>query len=286
MADEDWLPPPGLDMTQPSPARVYDYGLGGKDNFAVDREAAVAILSRFPEGVDVARENRLFLYRVVRYLARDAGIRQFVDLGSGLPTQDNVHQVAQRFHPDAHVVYVDKDPIVLAHGRALLADDATTTVIQADMTEPEAILAHPDTRRLIDFDRPVAALFMSVAHSIPDDEAVCGMFDIVARALPSGSYLAASQIAGTDPETVAEHNEVARGVGLAWKTRLVDEFREMLTGTGMEPVEPGLVDVSDWRPDPDQPPLNPVPAPLRPYLGVGEVRGKRLSEFGGVLYKA
>jgi hypothetical protein len=267
----------------PTPARMYDYVLGGKDNYAVDREAVVALGTKFREGVDITRENRLFLYRVVRFLARDAGIRQFLDMGSGLPSQQNVHQVAEKFQPDARVVYVDNDPIVLAHGRALLADGGQTIVIQADMTEPQDILARPDVRRAIDFDRPAAALFLSVAHSIPDDEQVRTMLSTVEKALSPGSFLAVSQFVGVDQDAVDIHNEAAAKVGLVWKTRTVEEFLD-LWGDGLEPVPPGLVDVGDWWPDPDQPPLNPVHEPLLPFVGEG-AKNRRLKEFGGVLRK-
>ncbi|GAA3763946.1 SAM-dependent methyltransferase [Salinactinospora qingdaonensis] len=263
---------------------MYDYCLGGKDNFAVDREAVLAVNKNFPEGVDVARQNRLFLYRVVRFLAQEAGIDQFLDLGSGLPTQHNVHQVAQQFQPGAHVVYVDNDPIVLAHGRALLADNDATTVITADLTEPREILARPDVAQLIDFTRPVAALFLSVPHSIPDDHTLRDTLSTVTRALTPGSFVALSQAAGVDEEAAQENTELATSLGLAWKTRTVAEFTALVAELGLEPVEPGLIDVNDWRPDPDQPPLAPVDAPLRPY--VGAVTGaKRVMELGGVLRK-
>jgi hypothetical protein len=158
---------PDFSTDVPSPARMYDYGLGGKDNFAVDREANLAGLAQFPELLDIARENRLFLYRVVQFLAGEAGIRQFLDMGSGLPSAQNVHQVAQQFQADGRVVYVDNDPVVLTHGRALLAEQGRTTVVMADMTRPHDILAHADVRRLIDFSQPVAVLFLSVLHSVP-----------------------------------------------------------------------------------------------------------------------
>ncbi|MFY1675110.1 SAM-dependent methyltransferase [Plantactinospora sp. WMMB334] len=251
----------------PTPARMYDYCLGGKDNFPVDRAAVLAVHKQFPEGVTEARNNRLFLYRLVRYLARDAGIRQFLDMGSGLPTQANVHQVAQQFQPDARVVYVDNDPIVLAHGRALLADDRTTTVIAADMTEPERILGDPETRKLIDFSRPVAALFLSIGHSIVDDDRLRSMFEKVWGVLPPGSHLAFSQVCGVDRATVDEGNEMTRRLGLTWRNRTVQEVVDLLRGLEpAETVEPGLVKVVDWRPDPDQPTLEHVDEPLRPYL--------------------
>ncbi|GLZ02658.1 hypothetical protein Acsp03_01250 [Actinomadura sp. NBRC 104412] len=280
MADQTWTPT-GIDTSTPTPARMYDYCLGGKDNFAVDREAVLGFVTQFREGLDVTRENRLFLYRVVRYLARDAGIRQFLDMGSGLPTQANVHEVAQQFQPEAHVVYVDNDPIVLAHGRALLSADATT-VIQADMTDPRDVLAHPDVNRLIDFDQPVAALFLSVAHSIPDDEQVRGMFAATVDALAPGSFLAMSQFVGVDRETADAHTRKATEMGLVWKTRTVEDFEPLVPD--LERVPPGLVDVADWRPDPDQPPLSSVDAPLQPFLGASG-DDKQVKEYGGVLRK-
>jgi hypothetical protein len=280
MADRADIPN-GIDTSIPTPARMYDYCLGGKDNFAVDREAVLGFVTQFREGLDVTRENRLFLYRVVRYLARDAGIRQFLDMGSGLPTQANVHEVAQQFQPDAHVVYVDNDPIVLAHGRALLSKGGTK-VIQADMTDPRDVLARPDVRGLIDFDQPVAALFLSVTHSIPDDEQVRAMFSTTADALAPGSYLAMSQFVGVDRETADAHTKKATDMGLVWKTRTVEDFRPLVPD--LEPVPPGLVDVADWRPDPDQPPLHPVDEPLRPFLGAAG-DAKKVKEFGGVLRK-
>ncbi|HEY8479101.1 MAG TPA: SAM-dependent methyltransferase [Spirillospora sp.] len=271
----------GIDTSTPAPARMYDYCLGGKDNFEVDRAAVLGFVTQFNEGLDVTRENRLFLYRVVRYLARDAGIRQFLDMGSGLPTQSNVHEIAQRFQPDAHVVYVDCDPIVLAHARALLSGE-TTAVIQADMTETEDVLAREEVNRLIDFDQPVAALFLSVAHSIPDDDKVRGMFAATVDALPSGGYLAVSQLVGIDDGTAEAHTRKAIEMGLEWKTRTVEGFLPLVPD--LEPVPPGLVDVADWHPDPDQPPLNTVDAPLQPFIGASK-DNKTVKEFGGVLRK-
>jgi hypothetical protein len=249
----------------PSPARMYDYSLGGKDNFASDREAVLAVCAQFPEAVDVPRQNRQFLFRVVRFLARDAGIRQFLDLGSGLPTQANVHEVAQRFQPDAHVVYIDNDPIVLAHGRALLEDPETTTVITADMTEPDKILADPDVRRLIDFSQPVAALMLSVGHFVAEAETLSRTMSTILDAAVPGSYLAFSQIAGENQEVVDESNEIMARRGVRWTNRTRAAVAEF--ARGLDLVEPGLVDVKDWRPDPFQPELVPVPEPLRPYEG-------------------
>lgn len=278
--------PPGIPTNVPTGARCYDYCLGGKDNFAVDRESVLSTLARFPESLDIARENRLFLYRVVRYLARDAGIRQFLDMGSGLPTQNNVHQVAREFQPDARVVYVDVDPIVLAHGRALLVEggdeDAVTTVVTADLTRPQEILAHEEVRGLIDFTEPVAVLYLSVFHAVLDDAVVRGALDPVKETIVSGSYLALSQFATEDEALREESIKHSKAQGLELRWRSPQRIREF--AHGLEPVEPGMVDVSQWRPDPDQPALSPVDPPLRPFLGAA-TGSKRVVEYGGVLRK-
>lgn len=271
-------PPFSADV--PVPARLYDYCLGGKDNFAVDREAVLAVSAQIPEAVDTARANRRFLYRVVRFLARDAGIGQFIDMGSGLPTQDNVHEVARRFEPNARVVYVDHDPIVVTYGRALLVDDNTTTAITADMTEPMAILDDPTVRRLIDFSAPVAVLFLSVAHFIAADATVRRMLGTVIDALGSGSYLAFSQIVGPTREAAERSNDLMKARGVVWKNRTKADVTEFLRG--LEQVEPGLVNVEDWRPDPFQPKLRPVDEALASYVGTSAGH-KGFAEFGGLL---
>lgn len=274
---------PALATNVPSPARMYDYTLGGKDHFAVDRAAVLAGVAAFPDGLDNARANRQFLYRTVRYLAREAGIRQFLDMGSGLPTANNVHQVAQQFQPDATVVYVDNDPMVLTHGRALLATDERTTVIGADMTQPEDILDHPDAQRLLDHSAPVAVLFLSVGHSVDDDGAVTRTLATVRDAVVPGSYLAFTQMASLDSALAAQGRAMARSQGYVFHVRTQDEVRQLLTLPRLEPVEPGLVDVRDWRPDPDQPPLPPVDEPLQQFLGASQTMAYQGGEFGGVL---
>jgi hypothetical protein len=273
---------PVLDTGRPSPARVYDYSIGGKDHFEVDRAVVLAVNAHFPEGVDAARNNRLFLYRAVRFLARDAGIRQFLDLGSGLPTQNNVHQVAQQFQPDATVVYVDNDPTVLAHGRALLATDDRTTVLAADMREIDKILANPDARRLLDLSQPVAVLFLSIGHFVTDDATLQGMLDTVFEAVIPGSYAAFTQMVGVDQQAVDDAHAKLGNIQMDWKNRLPGDVARFLRR--WEPVEPGLVDITDWRSDPDQPPLPEVDEPLRPFLGASK-KNKRMFEFGGVVRK-
>jgi hypothetical protein len=273
---------PGIPTDVPTSARAYGWMLGGKDNYAIDREFILNTLPGFPECVDIARQNRQFLYRAVRYLVEEAGIRQFIDLGCGLPTDNNVHQVAASFALNARVVYVDIDPIVLAHGRALLADDESTVVITADMRDPQAVMDHPDVQRLIDFDQPLAVLFLSVGHHITDaDDPRMVLRTIIDRAA-SGSFLGLSQVVADDPAIGDEMSRHISAAGIPWRTRTPAEFDAFLGG--LEPVEPGMVNLVDWRPDPKQPPLEPVDKPLVPYLGATE-RNANIYEYGGVARK-
>ncbi len=275
-------PPPDVPTDRPTSARVYGLMLGSKDNYEVDREAATAFLQRSPELVDIARQNRLFLYRAVRYLARDAGIDQFLDLGSGLPTEDNVHEVAQQFRPDSRVVYVDNDPIVLVHGRALLADSDATTFATADITTPHQILDAPEVQGMFDLSRPVAVLLFSIPHNIPDDDAARRAVRGCLDALPSGSYLAVSHIVIEDEALRADANRYAHKIQMPGNIRSRAEVDAMVAG--LEPVEPGLCDISAWRPDPDQPPLAEPHPVVAPYLGTAE-NGRSGYEYGGVLRK-
>ncbi|QVQ54904.1 SAM-dependent methyltransferase [Spiractinospora alimapuensis] len=272
--------PPDIPTDRPTPSRAYGWLLGGKDNFQVDRDFVLNGHKKFPECLDIARENRLFLYRAVRYLARDAGITQFLDLGSGYPTENNVHQVAQSFQPDARVVYVDIDPIVLTHGRALLADNPNTTVITADITEPDAIFAHPDVKALIDPAQPLGVLLFSIPHCIPDDATAQRTVRAAIDHTVPGSYLAFSHVSAHDQETADAMTSVITELGMPWRTRTPETIATWVEG--LEPVDPGLVDISTWRPDPGQPPLSEVPDELRQYIGATQ-RNKRIHEFGGVL---
>ncbi|TDC85032.1 SAM-dependent methyltransferase [Micromonospora sp. KC606] len=247
---------PDVDMNVPSVARVYDFMLGGKDNFAADREVAEHALKITPDGPQAAQANRAFLRRVVRFLVAEEGICQFLDLGSGLPTQGNVHEVATRHDPRARVVYVDYDPIVLAHGRALLAHAGTATVIQADVRSPQAILEHPDVRKFLDFDRPIGLLLFAILHHLRDDEDPKAVAATLSEALPSGSYVAISHFRDPGerhPDASRKAQEVERifnqslGTG-RWRT---DE--EILSFVeGLEVVEPGLVPLAEWRPEPGE----------------------------------
>ncbi|WP_345438048.1 SAM-dependent methyltransferase [Actinoallomurus vinaceus] len=239
--------PPGIDVKTPSPARIYDVFLGGKDNYAADRAAAQVAIEAGPDIPRAARDNRAFLARAVRF-AVESGIRQFIDLGTGLPTQGNVHEVAQSLTPDARVVYVDNDPIVLVHARALLPPSNTTTVIQADVREPAAVLDHPKTRSLIDFDEPVAVLMLAVLHFATDDE-VRDTIKAFREAMAPGSLLVVSH------STSEGHGEAGVKAGDAWKNASVaihDRNRKGIEALfdGFDLLEPGVVWVPEWRPDP------------------------------------
>ncbi|MFF5262867.1 SAM-dependent methyltransferase [Actinomadura viridis] len=245
----DPVPPPNFD-SKPSPARMYDYFLGGKDNFEIDREAADKVKEAVGEMMchGIVWENRRFLQRAVRYLAEN-GIDQFIDLGTGLPTVGNVHEVAQRIVPRARVVYVDNDPIVLAHGRALLATNSTTTVITADVRDPDAILGHPDLRALIDFSRPVAILAIALFHFVRDTEDPSAILRAFRDRLRPGSHLALSHLTTDGPAA----SEVAQVVD-AYKgatSPIVFRPRARIEALfdGFDLVEPGLTRPWKWHPE-------------------------------------
>ena len=234
----------GLDLRRSSPARVYDALLGGKDNFAADREAAARLAERAPEVYEAARANRAFLARAVRFCA-EVGIRQFVDLGSGLPTSPNVHEVAREVHPDARVVYVDHDPVVAAHGRALNAADKTA-VVQADLRDPETILRNVGLWALVDFTQPVAVLAVAVLHFLDDRDSVA-VLSRFRQVMAAGSYLVISHGSpGTRKDVDAAADTYRRTTAPIW-VRTPEEIAAYLTG--YELVEPGLVPVQHWRPD-------------------------------------
>ncbi len=239
-----------IDTKTPSAARVYDYMLGGSDNYAVDRMAADMGEQMLPGTKAMARNNRRFLERAVRYLAADCAIRQFIDNGSGLPTQHNVHQIAQGIDPRSRVVYVDSDPVVLRHQKVgALTDNANTAFLLADARNVDEILDHKDTIRLLDFGEPVAALYLSFLHFIPDSDDPWGMVRRMMSRLAPGSYLVISHVVSDDAE-LRQHvtgmaAEMSRGrFGRIRKKQEVRAFFE-----GLEVVEPGLVNLTTWRPD-------------------------------------
>lgn len=248
--------PAGVDPTKPSVARVYDYFLGGKDNFAVDRQVAQLALQVTPDGPEAGRGNRAFLRRVVRHLAGEAGIRQFLDIGSGLPTQGNVHQVAKEVTDGVHVIYADNDPMVLAHGRALLCEADTATVIQADIRNPEELLNAPEVRQFIDFDQPVGLLLLAILHHLPDEDDPGALAAAYRERLAPGSYLAISHFCDPGeraPEASRKAQQVQKlfnetlGTG-RWRT-----YEEVTSYFGdFELLDPGLVPFAEWRPEPGE----------------------------------
>jgi SAM-dependent methyltransferase len=246
MTDRDGPVSADIDTSKPSIARAYDVVLGGKDNFAIDRAVVGEMLKIVPELPEVAAYNRQILSRGVRFLTEEAGIRQFMDLGSGLPTAENTHQVAQRSAPDARVVYVDNDPIVLAHGRALLVENENTTVVTADLREPQSVLDSPEVKRLIDFSQPVGVLLVGILHHLHDSEDPQGVAKAYMDAVPSGSYLFMTSFCASFPEAAALEETYLSVLGTG-RFRTLDELQGFFGG--LEMVEPGLVSLPEWRPE-------------------------------------
>jgi S-adenosyl methyltransferase len=248
--DKDYLHT-AIDTSKAHPARVYDYWLGGKDNFAADREAAELALQAYPQLAQAVQANRKFLARAVQYLTREAGLRQFLDLGTGIPAADNTHQVAQREAAESRIVYVDNDPVVLLHAAALLRSTSSGVCdyIEADLRDPAQILA--GAARTLDFTQPVALMLLAIMQFIPDEEDPAGLVSTLVDALPSGSYLVLSH--PTDDFNPNQHGESIK----RYNERVTDPatLRDY-TGTtrffaGLELLEPGVVGVSQWRPDND-----------------------------------
>jgi SAM-dependent methyltransferase len=233
---------------------MYDYLLGGKDHFEADREAIAGLLKSVPNARTGARENRAFLGRAVRYLV-EAGIGQFLDIGAGLPTASNVHEVAQSVDPESRIVYVDNDPIVMAHARALLTSHPAgrTAYFQADLHDPESILRHPMVRETLDPGQPVALILVAVLHFFPDSDDPAAIVSTLLDALPPGSYLVASQTTAdfNDPSRAADGVQAVQRAGVPFQTRTSREFAD-LAFTGLELVPPGLVPVSEWRPETEE----------------------------------
>ncbi|GIH45662.1 S-adenosyl methyltransferase [Microbispora rosea] len=242
--DPDYLPPE-IDTTKPSIARVYDAFLGGKDNFAVDRAIAMEGMRHFPDRGEGTRNNRAMLFRGVKYMA-EQGVDQFLDIGSGLPTMDNTHSVAQRINPAAKVVYVDNDPIVLAHARAILQTDERTRVITADMREPEVILDHPDVEGFLDFSRPIGLLLVAVVHHLADAEDPNGLVDAYKARLAPGSYMQLTHFCSCAPEMRELEAVLLQMLGTG-RARDMPEIARFFAGLDL--VEPGVVHVPEWRPE-------------------------------------
>jgi len=264
-------PVPGdIDTTRPNVARIYDYLLGGKDNFAVDREAAKLLLEASPDIAGIVRDNRSFIGRVVRYLAGEGGIRQFIDLGGGLPTQTNVHEMAQAVAPETRVVYVDNDPVVWSHGQALLAHGEQVAMVHADLREPAAVLGNPDLLALIDLTRPVALVCAAVLHFVPDSDEPHRIIAEYRDRLAAGSYLAISH--GSTGLT-EDDDQVVDGVTSVYRQASAQLHVRSLAGVqrffdGFEMVDPGLTWINEWRPEPG------VPAAGQPKSLLGGVGRK------------
>jgi len=245
------IPGGGFDPSRPHVARVYDYLLGGKDNFAADRALGDQIIATLPEVQAGVQAQRAVLGRVVRYLVGEAGIRQLLDIGSGLPTADNVHEIAQRVNPATRVVYLDNDPVVLSHARALLADDTATFVVQGDLLKPASIIDNPVIRTQLDWQQPIGLLLCGIVHYVLDDEGPAELVAALVDALPSGSYVFIHHLLDTgDPAAATMQAQMLKGLGRA-------QFRTLAQVRGLfgdlELAEPGLVTVPEWRPDPGTP---------------------------------
>ena len=251
------LVPQGVDASRPSIARVYDCFLGGTDNFAVDREVFARALAIAPESPRGALSHRAFLWRVVHYLAAEVGIRHFLDIGSGLPTKGNVHQAAGDVTTSARVVYVDNDPMVLAHSRALLAGNPAATVITGDIRQPEQILASSPVRDLTESGQPIALTLLGILHHVNDEDDPGGIATRLRLALPPGSYLAISHFHNPGGDRPGDAADIARSEELLAETLGTGRWRtrdEILAYFGdLELVEPGLVPLPDWRPSPHAP---------------------------------
>jgi hypothetical protein len=238
---------PKIDFTVPHSARIWNFWLGGKDNFAADRAMGEQISAVLPDIAPTARATRAFLGRVVTYLAGEMGVRQFLDIGTGLPTADNTHEVAQRLRPEARIVYVDNDPLVLAHARALLTPgpQGLAGYVDADLRDPATILR--EAARTLDFTEPVAVMLLAVLHFVTDDEEAYAVVKRLMQAVPTGSYLAIVHAARSDAtdEAIRQWNKVGTPAMCA---RSLEEIAQFFAG--LELLEPGVVPMAEWRPQP------------------------------------
>ncbi|MFD0203926.1 MULTISPECIES: SAM-dependent methyltransferase [Saccharothrix] len=263
MEQASWVPS-SVDLDRPSAARMYDYFLGGSHNFAVDREAAKSVEQIFPGMSGAARANRSFLRRAVRYLLSQ-GIDQFLDLGSGIPTVGNVHEIAQQTNPEARVVYADVEPVAVAHSTALLAGNPRASAIQADLRDPDSVLGNEEVRAMLDFDRPIGLLMVAVLHFVPDADDPHAAIARYREVLAPGSYVAISHaswdgVSQEGRESGEQVNAIYRKTDSPLVLRTGVEVAAFFDG--LEVVEPGVVPLSEWRPDSDD-------AYISAYAGVG-----------------
>jgi S-adenosyl methyltransferase len=238
--------PPGIDLEKPNSARVYDYMLGGACNFEVDRQFAEQVVKIMPDIESASRNNRAFLGRAVRFCV-EQGIRQFLDLGSGIPTVGNVHEIAQRMAPESRVLYVDNEPIAVAHSEMILEDNENAAILQADMCDPETVLSSESARRLLNFDEPMALLIVAVLHFIPDEADPQSAIARYLKPMAPGSYFVLSHGYIEEIPDVLEAAESYRNMSTPGFGRSHEGIKELLAGT--ELIEPGLVWTPQWRPD-------------------------------------
>ncbi|MFI6105290.1 SAM-dependent methyltransferase [Streptomyces sp. NPDC051310] len=255
-----------IDTSKPHPARMYDWFLGGKDNYPVDEEMAKQLLTVDARGRDMARVNRAYMHRATRWLGQ-RGVRQYLDIGTGIPTEPNLHQIAQQVAPESRIVYCDNDPIVLAHAEALLRStpEGATEYIQADAREPEAILERAG--KVLDFARPIALSMLALLHFVDDEDGAYELVHRLVEQLPSGSYLVLSHVTGDfDPEGAAKARAMYRARGLTLRPRTRAEFARFFEG--LELAEPGVTLTADWHPELGEPVPVAGDDPIPGYAGV------------------
>ncbi|MFD5073471.1 SAM-dependent methyltransferase [Streptomyces sp. NPDC058371] len=263
------MAPERIDTSRPHPARIYDYLLGGKDNYPVDEAAAEQILVHTPTARTAVRANRLFMQRAVRWLAAEAGIRQFLDIGTGIPTEPNLHQIVQGVAPESRVVYADNDPVVLSHARALLRStrEGRTAYLHADAREPQKILQSPELHETLDLSQPVALSLIALLHFVPDE---AGPYDLVRSfvdALPSGSYLVLTHgFSGEEQDRLSEVQTVYRSGGISVQGRSRAEVARFFEGLDL--VDPGIVTAHRWRPEPGDPLTDATDAEIMVHAGM------------------
>ena len=266
----DWAPE-GVDLTRPSAARMYDYYLGGAHNFAVDRNLAGQALALFPDGQLIAQANRAFLHRAVRYLLSQ-GVRQFIDIGSGIPTAGNVHEIAQKSDPETRVLYVDHDPVAVAHSELILQDTPNARVLMADLRHPNEILGAPTLTELLDLTQPIGVLMVAVLHFVSEADRPEDLITQFLDVLSPGSHLVISQGTGEGRQAEAQKlKELYRSTSTPITYRTRDQIGTLFNG--WELVEPGVVWVPEWRPDwPDD--VGPDPASTVVAAAVGRKPGR------------
>jgi S-adenosyl methyltransferase len=263
MGSQEWAS--GIDTERPSAARMYDYFLGGAHNFAVDRQVAEQLIAKFPETPLIARQNRAFLRRAVEFLV-DAGVRQFLDIGSGVPTVGHVHEIAQRAAPESRVVFVDIDPIAVAHSRLILADNDRTATIQQDVRNPEQIIEAAEVRDLLDLEQPIAVLVVALFHFVPDADDPADILSRLTASLASGSYLVISHFTTDARQDAVEGMEIYRRSGIEIASRTRAQVEALFNGFDL--IDPGVVWVPQWRPEsPDE--VGDHPEASGVYAGVG-----------------